>query len=461
MKTRFVYIFLMLSFIFAFSSCDDDDDVQPFSVNFSASEAGVSGTALQTEVTITFSRPSDVDGTLNLTVNTAGLTYGEDQDFFTTPAMTANQLSLPFSSGDQSVTFLVHSGTALNRDEDQNITFSLNEITGGSFVLGNNDEIMVLFSDDFLSPGGSVQLDAGGENFTQVAFYDLSRASQTTVGTYSWDLGFYNETGEFRVILNSSAFTMAQAIDKTDLTMVTPEDTANFASNMVVGFLSSAEAVAWVDNPNGDLSKTAFGDISATDSENRVFIIKRDGNRNWKKVRVLRNGDNYTLQYADIASTSFETIEITKDANFNFSFFDLDQGIVAVEPTKTEWDLMYGTHIEYAFNQEGDTLPYGFKDYITINRNDVEVAMVMIADVGYDDFSLSNVTSLTFASEINAIGFSWRQGGGPFTSPELFDDRYFVVRDTEDNVYKLRFTSLMDPVKGRGFPDFAFELIQE
>ena len=460
MKTRFLYIFLMMSFIFAFSSCDDDDDVQPFSVNFSTSEAGISGTALQTEVTITFSRPSDVDGTLNLTVNTAGLTYGEDQDFFTTPAMTTNQLSLPFSSGDQSVTFLVHAGTALDRDEDQNITFSLNEITGGGFVLGNNDEITVLFADDFLSPGGSVQLNAGGENFTQVAFYDLSRAEQTNTGTYSWDLGFYNEPGEFSVVLNSSAFTMARALDKTDLATVTPEDTATFASTMVVGFLSSPEAVAWVDHPGGDLSKTAFGEISATGSENRVFIVKRDGNRNWKKVRVLRNGDSYTLQYADIASTSFETAEITKDANFNFSFFDLDQGSVAVEPSKTEWDLVYGTHIEYAFNQEGEPLPYGFKDYITINRNDVEVAMVMTADMEYDVFSSSNVSSLTFATEINAIGSSWRQGGGPFSEPALLDDRYYVIRDTENNVYKLRFTSLEDPVEGRGFPEFIFELVQ-
>ncbi|MCG8387006.1 MAG: HmuY family protein [Cytophagales bacterium] len=460
MKTRFVYIFLMLSFIFAFSSCDDDDDVQPFSVNFSASEAGVSGTALQTEVTITFSRPSDVDGTLNLTVNTAGLTYGEDQDFFTTPAMTANQLSLPFSSGDQSVTFVVHAGTALNRDEDQNITFSLNQITGGGFTLGNNDEITVLFSDDFTAPSGTAQLDAGGENFTQVAFFDLSRAKQTNVATHSWDLGFYNENGEFRVVLNSAAFTMAQSIDKTDLATVTPTDTAGFGAAMVVGFSSSNTAIPWVDNPDGDLTKTAFGDISATDSENPVFIVKRDGNRNWKKVRVLQNGNNYTLQYADIASTTFETAEISKDDNFNFSFFDLDSGPAMVEPAKEEWDFRYGTYTEHAsFGQPA--IPYGFKDYIIINRSNVEVSMVMIADIEYNAFSVSDVTSLTFSSEINVIGSSWRLGGGQNTPPELFNDRYYVVRDTEDNVYKVRFTSLMDPVKGRGFPDFAFELVQE
>ncbi len=459
MKTRFVYIFLMLSFIFAFSSCDDDDDVQPFSVNFSASEAGVSGTALQTEVTITFSRPSDVDGTLNLTVNTAGLTYGEDQDFFTTPAMTANQLSLPFSSGDQSVTFLVHAGTALNRDEDQNITFSLNQITGGGFTLGNNDEITVLFSDDFTAPSGTAQLDAGGENFTQVAFFDLSRAKQTNVATHSWDLGFYNENGEFRVVLNSAAFTMAQSIDKTDLTMVTPADTTGFGASMVVGFASSPNAIPWVDSPDGDLSKTAFGDISATDGNNRVFIIKRDGNRNWKKVRVLQNGDGYTLQYADIASTTFQTAVITKDANFNFSFFDLDNSTVLVEPAKEEWDLQYGTFTEHAsFGQPA--IPYGFKDYIIINRSNVEVAMVMTSEIEYSAFSTSDVSSLTFRSEINTIGSSWRQGGGPNSAPSLFDDRYYVVRDTQGNIYKVRFTSLEDPVKGRGFPEFIFELVQ-
>src|SRR5690606_25515950 len=108
---------------------------------------------------------------------------------------------------------------------------------------------------------------------------------------------------------------------------VTAADTADFDDVMIVGANSSIEALAWIDDPAGDLSKTAIASVSATTAENKVYIVNRGASnppsdpsqpipsRGWKKIRIVRNGDGYTLQHADIAATTFQEIQITKESD--------------------------------------------------------------------------------------------------------------------------------------------------
>jgi len=219
--------------------------------------------------------------------------------------------------------------------------------------------------------------------------------------------------------------------------------------------------VAWIDSPTGDLESTVFGPISATDTDNKVFIVKDATGAAWKKVRVLQNGDGYTLQHADIAATSFESTEIKKDDAFNFVFFDFSEGNVQVEPQKDKWDIMYSTFTEIADFTGLPKIPYSFKDYIIINRNNTKVGMVMITDkVTYENFSLASIEGVTFNNEINALGALWRMGGGPGTPPSLFTDRFFVIEDAEGNVFKLKFNRLYSLEQERGKPEFTFELLR-
>ena len=72
------------------------------------------------------------------------------------------------------------------------------------------------------------------------------------------------------------------------------------------------------DHPDGDLTKTAIAEISESDAENQVYIINRgknpdDSQRGWLKIRVLRNGQGYDLQYAEIDATEFETVTIDQE----------------------------------------------------------------------------------------------------------------------------------------------------
>lgn len=461
MYTKHHYSFILILFsFFVFSACSDDEESpQSATVNFANTEASISSSATSTVVEVVFSRTAAQAGSLSLAVNQGNLTYGEEADFYTAPAVVEGILTLNYEAGAEGVQFTLYAGNGLNIQEDETLVFTLNE-TSSDLIIGSNATVHVLFSENFIATSGTLTLDAGGDDFPYQAFVDLSKLTTTNIDKYSWDLGFHSGSGH-HVVLNSSAYVMARSLDKTDLNSVTPEDTIGFGAVVSVpNYDPAAGASAWIDDESGDLSGTVFGEIAATASENKVFIIKRDGaGRNWKKIRVLQNGNGYTLEYADIDATTFTSVDIAKDDAFNFTFFDLDNGVATVEPEKDSWDISYGTYaIRYPFS--GTTIPYGFNDYITINRHNTSIAIVMTeGGHTYEDFTRSQVETLEFISTINAVATSWRSSAGPGAPPAVASDRFFVLKDVQDNYYKIKFLSLTNDSGERGHATLAFELL--
>lgn len=463
MNNKLINLFKVICLSVFWIGCSDDDSVQQVTVNFTNREAGISSSAPSADVGITFSRAAPGSGEIQLAITSDDLTYGSEADFFTNPEAVNNIIILPYAAGEESVSFTITAGPALNIQANQTITIALQD-SNSDLIVGENVSLTVTFSENYVAPSGTIELDAGGETFVKQAFVDLSKLKQTTVNKHTWDLGFSTGAGAHYVALNSSAYTMARVIDKSDLNAVTAQDTLDFGYEMQIpppNYDPSVGAIEWADTPDGNLETTAIGAINASNAENKVFIIKRDGDRNWKKIRVLQNGDNYTLQYADIAATSFETAEITKDENYNFIFFDLDDGAVNVEPTKDSWDIMYSTYTESLnLGGPGMDIPYGFKDYITINRYNTKIGMVMNDEKAYADFSSEDIASVDFNTAIDALGENWRDGGGPGSAPSLYEDRYFVLEDSEGSVFKIKFTRLTSTEGERGYPEFTFEIVR-
>lgn len=448
----FCFIALML-----FSACNEEESLPPFNVNFANQEIGITESEM---VDIIFSRAAESNGEINIQINSGNLTYGEENDFYTIPAAVNQQLTLPFVSGADKVTFEVKAGNNLNIQQDESISFTLLEGAGNLFLPGQNASISALFSENFVAREATLELDGGGEDQTNQAFVDLSKLEQTVVDKSTWDLGFYTEAGEHRVILNSSAYLMARPLEKTDLTAVTTEDTTGFAAAMQIPqFSPMFGAIDWIDADDGDLSKTAFGDIAADMASAKVFIVKRNGD--WQKVKIAQSGENYEIQYADINSSQVKSATIEKNPDYNFTFFSFENQAVMVQPASDKWDIMYGTFTVALPLGEGTFIPYGFKDYITINRTGVSVATVMESEITYENFAEADVSSLDFSTAQNAIGSDWRQGGGPTSAPSLFTDRFFVLEDVDGHIYKIKFTRLTTPGGERGYPEFTYELVNK
>ncbi|MBX2922358.1 MAG: HmuY family protein [Chitinophagaceae bacterium] len=296
-------------------------------------------------------------------------------------------------------------------------------------------------------------------------FIDLSTDKATAVARESWDLKFYNGD-QFRVKINNTNGASAIAVDATDINSVSLEDLAE-ADTLSID-LGEASDFVLIDNPvSYNVSETVISEVSATDASNKVYIINPAGGSHtipfdetklWK-IRVLRKSNGYTLQYAKISETTFKTLEVTKDANFNYQFVSLTTGaLVNVEPAKAEWDIQWTWSMYYA--NFGENVPYSFADLIFINSlGGVQAAEVLTSAVTYDAYTETNIASTAFSSSYDAIGSKWRATTGTIG---VKTDRFYVVKDGSGNVYKVKFVSFHANDGGvRGKPVIEYKLVKQ
>lgn len=318
-----------------------------------------------------------------------------------------------------------------------------------------------------VSFNGLIGSEAGSAAGNSV-YLDLSGEKTTAVPRGGWDLGFY--TGEdFRVILNNFSSAGIKVLVKNDLTTVDASDTTGLT--LAVSQLDpQPKDLKYFDDINGDISKTAIPAISATESSNPVIILNRgDGGglspRPWIKLRVLRNNGGYTLQYAGILDKTFKIINIPKDADYQFQFVSLDNGIVNAEPEKAQWDLVWSYSVFEADFGDG-IVPYNFSDLIAINHlAGVEVAKKVYADAAtadaaYEAFNKDSVSKTTLVNNRWEIGNSWRSTQ-PATGAR--QDRFYIIKDPAGNFYKFKCISMGVGTDGgtRGKPEFKYTLIKD
>jgi hypothetical protein len=178
----------------------------------------------------------------------------------------------------------------------------------------------------------------------------------------------------------------------------------------------------------------------------------------WYKVKVTRNGEGYKVQYAQVSDpkTDIKEVTIPKTPGYNFTFFSLEtEKTVSVEPLKEKWDIVWGYNIAYTNIMGGR--PYYMQDLILINNiGGVEVAEVKTVDISYDSFNTSHLSPIIFLKERDAIADQWRS-----TDTGVYTDRYYVIKDPNDNYYKLRFLHFHAKDGGvRGRPEIAYQLIK-
>jgi len=454
-----IFLSLAVIAISLLASCKDDTAALPDNlVNFETNTIGIDETEASKTVTIQLSRAAEEATTLTVSLNAINTIYGTD--FTTEPASEVGTISLPITQGSTSATFVINKAEGIYFDGDESIEFTL-ALGDESLVLGEQNKLTVAFA-SIVSEGSNMTLQGGegGSSAINSVFVDFSNNMQTSVARKSWDLGFYC-ADDFRVILNHTVGAAAIAINKTDLTQVTAEDTVTL--NLTVS-TSNTNAFNIIDDVDGDMTKTVFGDISATDADNKVFIINRGTSgstpaRAWKKVRVLRTATGYTLQYANITDATFQTIAIDKDASYNFKYISFDSGAVSVQPVKAKWDFMW-TGAIYKTTSGTTLVPYYFSDQVLINQlAGVTAAEVLTSTVSYADYAESNIAATTFSDARSTIGSNWRVTQG---TVGVKTDRFYIIKDGSGNVYKLRFTSFHASDGGvRGYPTLEYVLVKK
>lgn len=312
-----------------------------------------------------------------------------------------------------------------------------------------------------LTLNGLIGSEAGSAAGNSV-FVDFSTDKQTSVARTSWDLGFYSGD-DFKVILNHTVGATAIALNKTDLNLVTEADTTALAASGDLNLGQGAGGFSYIDPVEGDaatyLAGTVIKTIAAADADNKVYIVNRGGTSGWQKIRVIRAGAGYTLQYAKITDKTFKTVNVIKDAAFNFKYVSFKTGATEVEPAKANWDIEW-TLATYKANA---TTPYTFSDFVLINFvGGVTAAEVIVADskVTFADFAEANLTGKVFVGKREVIAGNWRVTSG--TPVGVKTDRFYLVKDGAGNIYKLKFVSFHPNDAGvRGKPVIEYKLVKK
>ena len=464
MKQRILSTIILVAGLGILSfSCRKRDALLPdVLVNFETTEQGIAASEDTLNLDLYLTRPAEKDLSITVDLLEQGVVYGSS--YTTVPAATNGKLQLSILNGKQDgVIKLVKVPGALFYG-DEKLSFTIEE--PGTPVFAGAKKKLVLSFAELVATSTSAVINGGGTIFPNKVFIDLSANRGTAVNRNNWDLGFYCGADDYRVILNSSSSMMAKQIAKNDLTQVTAADTVGFGATVAFSLYNPLpEQLPYIDYPNGDLTRTAIAQISATAADNKVYIVNR-GNapgspspaRGWKKIRVIQSANGYKLQYADIASASFQEITIPKLAGYNFNYASFDTGVLAVEPESTKWDFAW-TYFSNVTNFGSGEVPYLYQDFILLNRG-VSSAKVLTSTKAFADFTAADIASLAFSSAQTAIGADWRSGGGPSSAPAVRTDRYYIVKDPGNNYYKLRFTALTQNGE-RGYPAYEAVLVKK
>ncbi|HKO76942.1 MAG TPA: HmuY family protein [Flavobacterium sp.] len=469
MKKNFI---LILSFVLlAFTACNNDDDA-PVISSVALSTTSINLSESTTPIEVKFDKPAAEAGSLTISFAETGVVYGAD--FSTSPAATSKTVIVPFEKNATSITFTFTKLKDAIEGEVKNVVFTITGATSNT-TIGANNSVQVSFNET-PSLGTALAAEVGGATQPNQVYIDLSSGAMTKAVRTSWDLGFYSGS-DFRVVLNSSVKMSAKQLTSTNIDEVQAAD-----DTMLIN--QGQGSASQIDDASGNILITAIAEVSATDSENKVYLINMGSNpaatapalgkegaasgtsRGWKKIRVLKSGNDYKLQYADIDATTHSEVTISKNAAYNFTFFSLlDKKTVSVEPQKAQWDISFTTFTNII--PGAIPTPYFYPDYVLNNlKGGALTYQVLVTDaVTYDNFTLANVDAAKFTADQRNIGSNWRStsvtvNSTPVSQFVLKTDRFFVVKDPAGNVYKLKFTGGASETGERGFPKFQYAILK-
>lgn len=308
-------------------------------------------------------------------------------------------------------------------------------------------------------------LNVGGPNQQNQVYVDLSGAVATPIARESWDLAFY-AGNDFKVVLNGSLMMAVKKLETTNISLIQQQD-----ATVAVGTFDD-DNLAFVDNPIGNLDSTAFGTLASSEADASVYLVNLGASvptdmpaqgsvntagspRGWKKVKIWADGAGYKMQYANLDATSFTEVSIAKNPAYNHTFFSLVNNTqVQAEPVKENWDIKFTTFTNEVFQGGASAGSYFFSDFVvTNNKAGVTAYKVDGAEAAYNAFSLANVIEGSFSTDQRAIGANWRD----VINKQVFDNVFFILRDSAGKVYKIRFISMLDTNGNRGFPLFQYQ----
>lgn len=349
-----------------------------------------------------------------------------------------------------------------------------------SCISDNEDPIAVAPID-----GATVDISVGGPTQPNQVWFDLSENKRVLTKRTDWELAFYSGSA-FKVVLNSSIQMAAGKIpNATNIDAVTEASLATLKTQVeVANFDPNNET--YIDDVKGNFpgGYTAIGEVKATDAENGVYLLNMGKDiyngsvplgsvtysgdpRGWMKIQIVRSGDGYKVKYAKLNENSHKEILITKNTAYNYNFLSLTNNKeVYIQPEKKKWDLCF-TVFTNVITGAGS---YVYADFVNNNNvggvgaYEIKIEAPASGVAAYSSFTASDIEESKFIyNDHTIIGSNWRNPVGT-NGLEVYNDRFYIIKDADGYYFKLRFSRLTKATTDseglagtRGFPTFEYK----
>ncbi len=274
-----------------------------------------------------------------------------------------------------------------------------------------------------------------GEDYSMQTYFDLG--SNQNVGSNNkelWDLGFSSSGAH--IILNSakSGLRAAQIESAWEESIIKSDWELDF------------------DLPTGNLEDLCIG----TSFEETILIdrgLTSSGEEiGCVKVWVSFENGSYFIKVSNLDNSMEQEFVLEQNSIYNYVYLNVAIGQVSVAPPKVEWDLIF-THYLHVYDPETNPFPYQVTGCLI---NSEGVSVTEIGDIPFDEINMQTTEGLTFSEEWDEIGFDWKYFDFDLGFITL-DNRVYIIKDTEGETFKLRFTSFYDNNGVKGNPQFEFQ----
>ncbi|MEM6346164.1 MAG: HmuY family protein [Bacteroidota bacterium] len=276
-------------------------------------------------------------------------------------------------------------------------------------------------------------------NYRDQVWYDLgTNQIVATNAKVDWEVGFLCADSVWGIRLNSSLAMQAASTGTNDFASVSSSSGLEFKP----------------DHPSGYLDSMALYDIGI----DQVYVLDlgytpTGQQRGFRKI-VLRSRENdqYQLQYAKLDGSEEQTINITKDPQYNFIGYSLSGNEKRlVEPPKDEYDLCFTQYMHIFYEPYQPYLVTG----VLSNPAQTYVALDSVSE--FDLIDATDVDRLYWDDAQDAIGYAWKYYDFNASAFTVFPEQVFMIRDNEGFLYKLHFLDFYDDSGNKGSPSFAFQ----
>lgn len=284
----------------------------------------------------------------------------------------------------------------------------------------------------------STSMGAGYEN--QV-FYSLTTQSATAYPANSWDIAFLR-TSNFDLAVRVNAGIGIEVFEASN----NPEnwDAINVTEESQWTVLRNSE-ISWTNGAfmQGSASY-GFGEYNPSTHKvtGTVIFVLKYGDGTYRKFFIEEYYGGYTFKYSTWDGQAWgddQTATVSNSSNpdniFNYYSLQNNQEVV-VEPASNAWHLKFTRYLTDYFG-DGSTF-YPVTGVLTHPS-------LTVAKTESDDTS-----NLEYSDKINTIGYDWKSFTG--SGYTVNSDMSYYVKDANDVVYKINFTSF----SGSGSGDLSF-----